>query len=219
MNDSDSFDEIANLSSSLQILKSQWATFGSAYVPPHIVLQVSEIERQLAELVRQRSQQMFDARHLDAKPPSFARGLITAVSMLSANQRLEDLGSFQAINYYRSLQYCWLLATSSENQQASEPTAHTIKKYFQRYGIDCKIYVIKNGFDALDTHQVMNKILKEIEELGELLPNQLICDITSGTKAMTAGMVLACGDKVPMQYMLQYERGLPSLPVLLHVDN
>jgi hypothetical protein len=45
---------------------------------------------------------------------------------------------------------------------------------------------------------------------------EVIADITGATKPMTAGMVLACGRRRPMQYMAFQEHG-PSLPLLLQL--
>jgi hypothetical protein len=219
MNHSPDSNIILTLTNKLYHLRSQRAIFGSAYVPAHIEIDIQETEKQLEQLVLQRTQLMFDARHLTANPPPFVQGLITAVSVLGTTHQLKDQAAFQAIDYHRRLRQCWLIATSEKNTQCSEPTAHELKHYFERYGIDCRIYLLENGADPLEMQRLVTKIYQEIEQAGEYTENDLICDITSGTKAMTIGMALACGTKYAMQYMLQYEQGLPSLPVLLHIDS
>lgn len=219
MNNPETLEVISVLTQRLQILRVQEANFGSAQVPTHIVLQIREAEQQLAERIHQRTQLMFDAQDIDVSPPSLARGLITAVSMLYDPQSLQGQAAFQAIAYHRrTLRHCWLIASSGKNTQSSEPTAQKLKDHFAFYDLPCSIYLIENGSDLLETQQLMHKIFEDIARSGQFASHEVICDITSGTKAMTAGMVLVCGTQHPMQYMLATKPNAPSLPVLLHVD-
>jgi hypothetical protein len=220
MSDPNTLELIDKWSERLDILRQQVASYGFAQAPAHLILQIREAEKQVEGLVLSRTQSMFDARHLEANPPPLAKGLITAVSMPNGGQRLEDLASYQAIDYHRrTLRHCWLIATSARNKQSSEPTAYQLKERFERYKLPCSIHIVENGSDPLEIRDCMQKLLQEIELAGEFRNDELICDITSGTKAMTAGMVLACGTKYPMQYMLKYEDGYPSLPMHFQVDN
>jgi hypothetical protein len=219
MSDSNTSQLIETLLSRLNILRLQEVRFGTVYAPAHLLLEIQELEKQLAELIPQRTQQMFDARHLQANPPPLARGIITAVSVRNSAQELKDQAAFQAIDYHRAmLRHCWLIATSEKNSQCSEPTAHELKRHFEHYQVPCSIYLLDNGADPLEMRQLMSTIYGEIEQAGEYTADELICDITSGTKAMTIGMALACGSKYRMQYMLSYQQGLPSLPMVFKID-
>jgi hypothetical protein len=219
MYDSITPNDITRLTRLVYALRERIALLGSAYVPAEIVVELQEKEEQLAERIMQRTQQMFDAQNLNVSPPPVARGVITAVSVITSTQKLEDLAAFQAINYHRAmLRHCWLIATSAKNPQSSEPTAQELKRYFEQYQVSCNIYEIENGADPIEMRQIMTDIYHEIEQAGEYTAEDLICDITSGTKAMTIGMALACGSKYRMQYLISRQQGFPSLPMLIKID-
>jgi hypothetical protein len=87
----------------------------------------------------------------------------------------------------------------------------------QRYEPRCRVLVrqIHRAFDVQETYGVVQRIYLE-EALAEgLSPDQVIADFTGGTKMMTAGMVLACGDQWPMQYMTGRKEGVISTPMLV----
>lgn len=181
--------------------------------PPEVSMEIEEIEADLAK--QERTQLVFQAQLLDLEAPPPTRGLILLVSPLRSNANLHTHVSYQAIDYHRSaLRRCWLIATDGE--QGSLPTADMLKQHFAPYGVNCEICLISNGGDAAETQVLVASIYNEIAREGAIAEAEVIADITGGTKAMTAGVVLACGATRPMQYMLFQQRPIPSLPVLLH---
>jgi hypothetical protein len=67
-----------------------------------------------------------------------------------------------------------------------------------------------------ETFALVNWIYTHELVAASLEEREVIADITGATKPMTAGMVLACGRRRPMQYMVFQEHG-PSLPLLLRL--
>jgi hypothetical protein len=109
----------------------------------------------------------------------------------------------------QTLQVCWLLASSQ-----GVPVAEAFR---QRYESRCRVLVrqIHKPFDVQETYQAVQRVYLE-EALAEgLSPEQIIADFTGGTRPMSAGMVLACGDRWPMQYMTGRKEGVVSTPVFI----
>ena len=50
---------------------------------------------------------------------------------------------------------------------------------------------------------------------ASLTEDQVIADFTGGVKPMSAGMILACGETRPMQYMYGRKEGIASVPRLI----
>jgi len=121
-----------------------------------------------------------------------------------------------AIEYHLAgdaLKVCWLLASSQ-----GVPVAEAFRR---RYESHCRMLVrqIFKPFDVQETYEVVQGIyLKEALAEG-LSPDQVVADFTGGTRMMTAGMVLACGDRWPMQYMTGRKEGAVSTPILVRFQS
>lgn len=198
----------------LEILEQQKAIFGSAHTPAHILLEIAQIQDEIEQLRQQRTQQIPRPQSsLISAPPAPARGLIVLVSPRRPRERLEDMASYQALNYHRQITHCWLIATSGES--GSLGTAHELAGYFPQ--VQTTIWQVLDPTHADETFALVDRIYTtDIHDSG-LAEADVIADITGGTKPMTAGMVLACGSHRPMQYMVFQQHG-PSLPVALRVQ-
>jgi hypothetical protein len=146
----------------------------------------------------------------DARPPQMP-GLIVLVGRGRPGEKteMEHQAAVQAIRYHLGaggdgpLKACWLVASAGE--KGSVGLAGEIGKLCETPGCKMVIREVGNPFSVQDTYDVVQRIYAEeidsdeFRELG-LGPAQVICDFTSGTAPMTAGMVLACGRNRPMQY-------------------
>jgi hypothetical protein len=198
----------------VEVLEVQQAQHG-ILTPPHIMVELNALRREIASLQYQRTQLIFQANHLDLEPPPLAQGLLLLVSPLEKTKPLHSLGTYQAIDYHRAtLRRCWLIAT--DGPAGSLATAEALARHFGVYHVQSTIHTVANGADAAETLALVTAIYTQIAQDGALEPASVIADITAGTKAMTAGMVLACGTIHRMQYML-YQKGIPSSPVLLRM--
>jgi hypothetical protein len=199
----------------LEELEKQQAHHGPL-TPPHISIELDDLRKEIANLQYQRTQLIFQAQHLDLEPPPSAQGLILLVSPQRPNEALHELSNYHAIEYHRAtLRRCWLIATAGPS--GSIATAEALASHFGAYQIQSVTCPISNGADATETLALVASIYTQLEQDEKLNPAEVIADITGGSKAMTAGVALACGTTRHMQYML-YKSGLPSLPVLLHTS-
>ena len=169
----------------------------------------------------------------DARPARMP-GLIALVGRGRPGERpeIERQAAAQAIRYHMGedgggaetvLKVCWLVASTGE--KGSMSMAREIRKMCEKPGCTIEIREVGNPFSVQDTYDVVQRIYNEEiygENLKELAlsPDQVICDFTSGTAPMTAGMVLACGRYRPMQYMTgRPARGgeleIASVPLLI----
>lgn len=151
------------------------------------------------------------------RPGSPAKSL-TADERLAAARSLDytrlDLENsnlwptIQAVTTHASrLEHCWLVSTTATDvtRHGSFPYAPVLAKYLEEI---CKIPLDKiHGYtddrfaiplddDALvtvKTHEVVEQIFKEAEELG-LSNKEMVADFTSGFRSMPLGMILACLD-------------------------
>jgi len=197
----------------IEVLEIQQAQHG-LLTPAHIAVELKNLRDEITSLRYQRTQLIFQASQLDLQPPPPAQGLLLLVSPREPTKPLHSLGTYQAMDYHRATpRRCWLIAT--DGPSGSYETAEALAQHFQVYRVKSTIRTLANGADAAETLALVTSIYAQIAQDGELNPATVIADITGGTKAMTAGMVLACGATRAMQYMLYQDRDLPSLPVLL----
>ena len=198
----------------LEVLEAQQATF-AMLTPPHIVIEIAELRAELADWQKQRIQVVLRAHDLLAQPPQPSKGLIVLVSPQGAGDSLHALGAYQAIDYHRPpLSHCWLIATKGVSGSAA--TAEALAAHFRNYRVNCQVCIVSNGLDAAETLALVNSIYTSVEA-STLSETDLIADITGATKAMAAGMVLACGATRPMQYMVFQLKGV-SLPVRINLS-
>jgi hypothetical protein len=103
----------------------------------------------------------------------------------------------------------WMIAS-----EEGIPVAENLRSQYQDRCKKIEIVPIGRAFDIRETYRAVREIyLQKAKDKG-LSPDQVIADFTGGTKMMSAGMVLACGDRWPMQYM----SGMPGaqpLPILV----
>ena len=163
--------------------------------------------------------QVLELVPLEQRPPCFP-GLIVLVgpgrkganpSALSHNPAIEyHLGNKEAGG--ESLRVCWLIATAGE--KGSLPVAQEVRA---RYRDHCtvKIKLVHDAFGIKETHRVVHTIYTQEAAEYDLDPNQIIADFTGGTKPMSAGMVLACRDRWPVQYMTGGRKDIASLPIFV----
>jgi len=166
----------------------------------------------------------------DAQPGRMP-GLIALVGRGRPGERLEieRQAAVQAIRYHLgteegdgALKVCWLIASSGE--KGSVTAAREIGELCAGTGCRVVIREVGNAFSVQEAYDAVQRIYEEIDgaeyrELG-IGPEQVICDFTSGTAPMTAGMVLACGQHRPMQYTVGRraragEPEIASVPLLV----
>lgn len=154
--------------------------------------------------------------------PHKHQGLVLLVGTGRPGEDPMSQSAGQAIRHHLSdgsspgLQYCWLIASGGE--KGSLPVAYQLQKFCRQNKVEVDIYTIHSLFSkqgVQETYDLVRKIYEEEVPKVGLTPKQVICDFTGGVKTMTAGMVLACGDRYPMQYMQGRKEGVASLPMLL----
>ena len=145
---------------------------------------------------------------IEQQPPRFP-GLIVLVGPGREGEDPLRGPCGPAIEYHLpTLRICWMLI--------SEGGKGAAKDLCSQYEGKCQIKPVPvgQGFDIYETYRAVWEIyLKEARDAG-LSPDQIIADFTGGTKMMSAGMVLACGDRWPMQYM-SGKPGTQSVPILV----
>ncbi len=111
------------------------------------------------------------------------------------------------------LKVCWLVASDE-----GLPVALALR---ERYKSRCRVLVrqVHQAFDVQETYEAIQDIYLNQAPAQGLTPQQVIADFTGGTKMMTAGMVLACGDRWPMQYMTGRKEGALSTPILVRFQD
>ena len=163
--------------------------------------------------------QVLELVPLEQRPPCFP-GLVVLVgpgrkgtdpTALSHNQAIEyHLGDKEAGG--EPLRVCWLIATAGE--KGSLPVAQQVRgRYHDRCTV--KIKLVHDAFGIQEMHQIIHTIYTQEAAEYDLAPNQIIADFTGGTKPMSAGLVLACRDRWPMQYMTGGRKNIASVPMFV----
>ena len=200
----------------LEKLELQQAGFGPLHTPAYIVNEIEQTRAEIAQLGQQRVQQVLRAQTLSAARPAPMPGLIVLVSPRRTAERLEELGAYAAIEFHRTaLKHCWMIATSGEG--GSFATAQELAQHFGHYGLANSIWQVIDAASVAETFALIDWLYTQRVPTSGLSEPEVIADITGGTKPMTAGMVLACGSRRPMQYLLFQQDG-PSLPIELRVQ-
>jgi hypothetical protein len=158
------------------------------------------------------------------KPAGQHKGLIALVSY----GRLSDIPATAAIKYHLAeneagaserLRCCWLVATEAPSQKELDPTAGVVVPYGEppqssaknaldlcdryRERLDkVEVITIGDADDPEDTFVAVEEAYRRARKRHGLEAGEVIADFTGGTKAMTAGMVLACvGKGRRLEYM------------------
>lgn len=158
------------------------------------------------------------------KPVGQHEGLIALVSY----GRVSDIPATAAIRYHLgdtdgrgagSLRYCWLIATEPPREDALDPTAGVgagiaepaqssarnatnLRERHKDRLEKIEVITIGDADDPEDTFVAVDEAYRRARKRYGLKARQVIADFTGGTKAMTAGMVLACvGQGRRLEYM------------------
>lgn len=145
----------------------------------------------------------------NAQPPRMA-GLVALVGRGDPKNEPGRLALDYHLEGEPGLQACWLIA--SKGTTGSMPTALAL---YEQYKDRCQVQIcpISDAFDLQEVYETVREIYeKKVPEAG-LQPSQVITDFTGGTAPMSAGAVLACGDKCPMQYYTGRQPDIVSTPL------
>jgi hypothetical protein len=154
-----------------------------------------------------------------ALQPPRRRGLIVLVGTGRPGEDPMRQSAWSAIEYHFSqsrevgLERCWLIATAGE--KGSLPIAQELEKLCSAKNIVPIIRTVADPFSVQESYELVQRIYEqEVPENG-LLESDVIADFTGGVKPMSAGMILACGDRRMMQYMYGRKQGVASTPRLV----
>jgi hypothetical protein len=149
--------------------------------------------------------------------PSKMPGLIVLVGTGRKDTTPEELSHHVAIQYHLEANpaqlVCWLIAT--EGLHGAMDAAVEVAAQYKHKCRDIQIKPVKSGFDVQEMYQLVQSIYQEAEQMYELSADKVIADFTGGTKPMSAGMILACGDQRPMQYVFGGKPEIKATPVLI----
>ena len=147
----------------------------------------------------------------DLPNPHQYRGLV----FLFSNERTLR----KAVEYHLP-EYCWLIVTPKMQQPASQAIT-TINANHPKVQFDT--VPIPNLYDTQACYQVVRNIYQHETVRLEFEPQEIISDITGGTKPMTMGMILACleGDyaieHIPTKFKVTGEPLGPLAPIQISV--
>lgn len=121
---------------------------------------------------------------------------------VSANPRGSEWTAIQHHFRDSKLQQLWLIASAEAEKKAQQLREQVQQRYSQSVRIS--ILPIASAYDIPQAYRVVTQIFELIVDQID----QAIVDITSGTKQMSAGAVLACREYgVPMQYVVADLKG------------
>lgn len=141
-------------------------------------------------LRRRKRSRLVDAIKLDRAYP----GLILFVS---ANPRGAEPAAIAHHTQAGKLRRLWLIATNEAEKKAEQLREQVRQKMGD--AVQISIVPLDNAYDIPAAYRA---VVQAFEQAADLL-DQMIVDITGGTKHMSAGAVLACREYgVPMQYVL-----------------
>ncbi|HDN80166.1 MAG TPA: hypothetical protein ENG33_06865 [Chloroflexi bacterium] len=116
----------------------------------------------------------------------------------------------KAMEYHQdTLAYCWLITTKEVEKRGTVDRIKSLatpQVHFEERRLE-------DEYDAEECYQVIRGILQHDLERFGLTPEEVICDITGGTKPMTMGMILACVEKgYPVEHVpAVYDEELKAL--------
>jgi len=115
---------------------------------------------------------------VDRPNPQKHRGLIF---LFSREETLRE-----AIRHHQPvLEHCWLLVTPEMQDAASQVMSHFPDLRFT-------IHSLSNRYDSQACYQTVRDIYRQEAPRLSIPPEQVIADITGGTKPMTLGMIASC---------------------------
>lgn len=201
-----------------QLLEVQQARFGFQ-TDPGVIMELDEIQAKLIALRAQHERANMPTIMLrdlvrELQSPPRARGLLVLVGAGRAGKDPMSQAAGAAIQYHLEttpgLQHCWLIpsgmnladgAAADPRQQEAIVVARKLEQYCAAHGVSAQIWPIADAFRVQDTYDLIQRLLADEVPAAGLAAQEIICDFTGGTKLMSAGMILACGARWPMQYM------------------
>lgn len=149
----------------------------------------------------------------DQRPEKYP-GLIVLVGTGRPGEDPMKQSAGIAISYHQPiLKTCWLIATGGE--KGSLPIAQILEDQCRVVGIEAHIRTLADPFSVQESYDLVERIYTEEVSAADLVEDQAIADFTGGVKPMSAGMILACGETRPMQYMYGRKEGIASVPRLV----
>lgn len=146
--------------------------------------------------------------------PGVYDGLVVIVGTGRKDTTPEELSHSPAIEYHLNQKgkglVCWLIATDG--------SVHAAESVRERYESQCRgieIHVLKDAFDVQEAYIATEAIYAQGRDKYELEPTKIISDYTGGTKPISAGMLLACRDRWPLQYMFGRPGEIKTAPILV----
>lgn len=145
--------------------------------------------------------------------PGMYEGLVVIIGPGRKDTTPDELSHSPAIEYHLEQRgkdlVCWLIA--------SNRSVHIAEQVRERYESECKAIHVHaiDAFDVQDAYNTTEEIYAEGWTMHQLRPEQIISDYTGGTKPMSAGMLLACRDRWPLQYMFGKPGEIETAPVLV----
>jgi hypothetical protein len=92
----------------------------------------------------------------------------------------------EAIQYHQpTLEHCWLLVTPEMRDRAAKALGHFPDLPFT-------LHALGDRYDSQACYQAVLDIYRREAPRQGISPEQVIADITGGTKPMTMGMIVAC---------------------------
>lgn len=197
----------------LHHLKRQETTQG-IHTPAHILLDIEQTSEEIRQLTMQAHRYIFHDV-LETERPQRMPGLIALINPEHPDQHATDQAAFAAIDYHRTaLRHCWLIASIGDH--GSLGAAQKLRTYCEQRHITTEIWQIHDPLNAQETYNLVEWIYTQSVPAKNLNEQQTIADITGATKPMSIGMLLACGNRRPVQYMA-HQAHAPSLPLLLRI--
>jgi len=148
---------------------------------------------------------------IDIPNPAQHRGLIA----LFANE--QTLG--EAVRYHTPvLTNCWLVVTPQLTARAE-----IMHDHLEAQGIHVDIRPLSMLYDTKGCYEIVRNVFEHETIACGLRKQDIIADITSGTKPMTMGMVLACLEQgadiehVPTEYDAEGKPRGPQPPIQIDV--
>lgn len=189
----------------LALLEQQRAQEG-LNVNPSIVMEIEDIYTELNRLM------IRDVVVKEEQPRRFP-GLMLLVGPGRVGQPPLDQSAVDAINFHRStLRHCWLIGSSGPN--GSRLVVEDVQRQYQHSEVTMYAYYVHNPMSVQESYELIDRLYREVVPHTGLQEEDVIADITGATKPMSFGMLLACGTRRPMQYMVRQPHG-PSVPILL----
>ena len=128
----------------------------------------------------------------------------------------------KAIEYHRdTLETCWVLVTPKKS-----PLYEQTRSEFLDSGITFIPMQVRDRYDTENCYEVIRSVYERQARIQNLHPQEIISDITGGTKPMTMGMILACVENgypiehIPTQFHPVTDRPLRPLdPIEIRVQH